>query len=54
MVKAKLWDKPKNIELLMKHLGMLLDRVEHSTNKETLGLMMAELEAGRHRSRERK
>lgn len=28
--KIKLWDKPKNIELLFKHLGLLTERLEHS------------------------
>lgn len=28
--KLKLWDKPKNIELLFKHLGLLTEKLEHS------------------------
>jgi phage terminase small subunit len=27
IVELKLWDKPKNIELLFKHLGLLEDRI---------------------------
>ena len=30
VVELKLWDKPKNIELLFKHLGLLVERVEVS------------------------
>jgi hypothetical protein len=28
--KLKLWDKPKNLEMLFKHLGLLVERLEHS------------------------
>ena len=28
VTELKLWDKPRNIELLMKHLGMLTEKVE--------------------------
>ncbi len=28
VIKLKLWDKPKNIEILFKHLGLLAERVE--------------------------
>jgi hypothetical protein len=28
--KVRLWDKPKNLEMLFKHLGLLTERVEHS------------------------
>lgn len=28
--KIKLWDKPKNLEMLFKHLGLLVERLEHS------------------------
>ena len=27
--KLKLWDKPKNLEMLFKHLGLLVERLEH-------------------------
>jgi phage terminase small subunit len=27
--KLKLWDKPKSLEMLFKHLGLLLERIEH-------------------------
>lgn len=27
--KLKLWDKPKNLEMLFKHLGLLIERLEH-------------------------
>lgn len=30
LVKVKLWDKPKALELLARHMGMLRDRLEHS------------------------
>lgn len=28
--KIKIWDKPKSLDLLAKHFGLLVDRVEHS------------------------
>lgn len=28
--KIKLWDKPKNLEMLFKHLGLLVEKHEHS------------------------
>lgn len=28
--RLKLWDKPKNLEMLFKHLGLLIERVQHS------------------------
>ncbi len=30
VIKVRVWDKPKNIELLFKHLGLLKERLEHS------------------------
>lgn len=30
VIKVKAWDKPKALEMLMKHLGLLKDRIEHS------------------------
>ena len=30
--KIKLWDKPKNLEMLFKHLGLLKDEVQHTGN----------------------
>lgn len=30
VVKVRVWDKPKNIELLMKHLGLLKEQVAHT------------------------
>lgn len=29
VVKVRLWDKPKNLEMLFKHLGLLVERLEH-------------------------
>lgn len=29
VIKLRLWDKPKNIELLFKHLGLMEERVHH-------------------------
>lgn len=28
--RLKLWDKPKNLDLLFKHLGLLIEKVQHS------------------------
>jgi phage terminase small subunit len=28
--RLKLWDKPKNLEMLFKHLGLLVEKVQHS------------------------
>lgn len=28
--KLRLWDKPKNLEMLFKHLGLLIERLNHS------------------------
>lgn len=28
--KIKVWDKPKNLEMLAKHLGLLIEKVNHS------------------------
>lgn len=30
VIKVRLWDKPKNIELLFKHLGLLVEKVQHA------------------------
>jgi hypothetical protein len=30
--RLKLWDKPKNLEMLFKHLGLLVEKVQHSGN----------------------
>lgn len=30
VIKLKLWDKPKNLEMLFKHMGLLKERLEHS------------------------
>jgi hypothetical protein len=30
VIKVKLWDKPKALEMIAKHLGLLTERVEHS------------------------
>lgn len=30
VLKVKLWDKPKALEMLAKHFGMLTEKVEHS------------------------
>ena len=29
VVKIRLWDKPANVQILMKHLGLLTDQVDH-------------------------
>ena len=28
--KIRLWDKPKNLEMLFKHLGLLIERMDHT------------------------
>jgi phage terminase small subunit len=28
--KLKMWDKPKNLEMLFKHLGLLIEKLQHS------------------------
>lgn len=28
--KLKLWDKPKNLEMIFKHLGLLIEKLQHS------------------------
>lgn len=38
--KIKLWDKPKSLEMLARHLKLLTDKVEHS-GKVTLEQMLA-------------
>jgi len=30
VIKVKVWDKPKALEMLFKHLGLLVEKVEHS------------------------
>lgn len=30
VIKVKVWDKPKMLEMLFKHLGLLVEREEHS------------------------
>lgn len=30
VIKLKVWDKPKSLEMLFKHLGLLKDQVEHT------------------------
>lgn len=30
VLKVRLWDKPKNLEMLFKHLGLLTERLEHT------------------------
>lgn len=34
VIKVKVWDKPKALEMLFKHLGLLTERVEHSGGLE--------------------
>jgi len=34
VIKLKLWDKPKNLEMLFKHLGLLTEKLEHSGSIE--------------------
>lgn len=34
VIKVKVWDKPRALEMLFKHLGLLTDRVEHSGHLE--------------------
>ena len=38
VIKLKLWDKPKNIEILFKHLGLLTERVELKDPRRIRGL----------------
>lgn len=45
VLKVRLWDKPKNLEMLFKHLGLLIERVEVTGSAE----LMARLVAGRKR-----
>lgn len=30
VIKVKVWDKPRSLEMLAKHFGLLIDKVEHS------------------------
>lgn len=30
VLKVRLWDKPKNLEMIGKHLGLFIEKVEHS------------------------
>lgn len=30
VLKVKVWDKPRSLEFLLKHLGLLTERLEHS------------------------
>jgi hypothetical protein len=46
--KVKLWDKPRTIEMLMKHFGMLTEKVEITTNDQ----VVARLQAARKRGGE--
>jgi hypothetical protein len=39
--KVKLWDKPRAIEFLMKHFGMLTERVELSDPQAVVGRLLA-------------
>lgn len=32
--RLKLWDKPKNLEMLFKHMGLLIERIQHSGTVE--------------------
>ena len=34
VIKVKVWDKPKALEMLFKHLGLLTERIEHSGGLE--------------------
>jgi hypothetical protein len=42
-VEYKLWDKPKSLQLVMQHLGMLIMKHQHS-GKVTLEEMLREVE----------
>lgn len=44
--KLQLWDKPKNLEMLFKHLGLLIERVEHSGSVD----LVSKLQAARARA----
>jgi hypothetical protein len=39
--KLQLWDKPKNLEMLFKHLGLLIERVEHSGSVDLVSKLQA-------------
>lgn len=30
VIKVRVWDKPKNLEMLFKHLGLLAEKLEHT------------------------
>lgn len=51
-LELKVWDKTRNLENLLRHLGLLKDRVELSGDQETLRLL-AQLDEGRQRNAER-
>lgn len=34
VIKIRLWDKPKAVEMLMKHLGLLTEKLEHTGGLE--------------------
>ena len=45
VVKIRLWDKPKNLEMLFKHLGLLVDKLDVTVK----GDLLARLAEGRKR-----
>ena len=47
VIKVKLWDKPKNLELLFRHLGLLKEGVTVNVN---IGTLAERLAAGRKRA----
>jgi phage terminase small subunit len=48
--KIKLWDKSKNLEMLFKHLGLLIERVEHSGSVDIVSVLKQRQERNRARS----
>lgn len=42
---VKLWDKPKSLELLGKHLRLFVDRVEHDVSESLGDLVLASMRA---------
>ncbi len=45
MIKLKLWDKPRNLEMLFKHLGLLTKKLEVKVQED----LVARLNEGRKR-----
>jgi len=48
VIKVKLWDKPKSIQMLFKHLGLLRDRIDLGVTLEAQAIL-ERLAEGRRR-----